>query len=497
MGYIAVFDIGTTAIKGVLVSREGSIKGELSVDLTTHYGSNREIEQVPLDWWHSVTNIANKWWNEFHIKPEDISMITFSGQMEDVIPISTNGTSVNAILYSDQRAIIEAQMIKELYPTIHKTTRNGIHPSTPIAKLLWLERYDQSIYEETKCFVFSAKDFIIYQLTNKCVTDSVTGATTGMMNLKTRSWDENILDTIGIDNSKLPLLLEPSNIVGNVSERASKEIGFLPSTPVLAGSGDAGASTLGAATIDDGDGYFYIGTTGWTAIVQHEEKMDDGLQGIFRLAHLPKDRIIAIAPLLNVGNVHKWAMNTFFDSQTRDDYENFEHLVEESPPGSNGVLFLPYLNGERFPVHDSEAKGAFWGIGPQTSKGDMVRSVIEGICFSLKQLFESFDVDDHRNVTLIGGGTKSSVWCQILADCLGRELRVPTDSQYMTAIGASATAFVQLGWTKDYNEFSKRYLMSIKCKTYIPRQEHYDMYQQHYRKFIKLYPSLVGLYRDE
>lgn len=494
LGYIAIFDIGTTSMKGILIDQEANTVGAFSVLLGTCYGPNDEVEQDPLDWWNGVKEISNTWWNKMGVDPKQVVMITFSGQMEDVISIpKIEGTSLNqAILYADTRAHEEAAFVDRKFPAIREKTGNIIRASTPIAKLLWLEKNNPNLYKDTACFVFSAKDFIIYKMTHAFVTDPTTGATTGIMNLKKRQWEMNTVKSLGMDTMKLPKLLNAESIAGYLSPCASVETGFAKDTPVLCGAGDAGASTMGAAAVNQGDNYLYIGTTGWAAMIQAEVKTDYPFDGVFHLAHLPEDSIISISPLLNVGNVHRWAVDTFAGEKAFDD---FEMLLNKSSIGSNGVLFLPYLNGERCPVNDPEARGAFWGIGPKTKKSDFARAVIEGICFSLKQLIELFGDDASGIITLIGGGTKSATWCQILADCIGRTIRVPAESEFMPALGASASAFVTLGWVTDYKDFAERFMMTTKATVYQPNKTNHSTYNEIFARFLKLYPSLKNMYR--
>lgn len=494
LDYIAVFDIGTTSIKGVLIDQEANTMGACSVLLETYNGPNDEVEQDPLDWWNGVKEISNTWWKEMGFDPKQVVMITFSGQMEDVIFIPKDeGTPLNkAILYSDTRAHEEAAFINCKIPAIGEKTGNDIRASTPIAKLLWLEKNKPNLYKDTACFVFNAKDFIIYKMTHAFVTDPTTGATTGIMNLKKRQWEMDAVEALGIDTKKLPKLLNAEAIAGYLSACASAETGFAKDTPILCGAGDAGASTMAAGTVNQGDSYLYIGTTGWAAMIQEEVKTDHSFDGVFNLAHLPGETIISISPLLNVGNVHRWAVDTFAGEKAFDD---FETLLSKSSIGSNGILFLPYINGERCPVNDPEAKGAFWGIGPKTEKSDFVRAVIEGICFSLKQLIELFVTDASGTITLIGGGTKSATWCQILADCIGRTIRVPAESEFMPAIGASASAFVKLGWVIDYKDFAERFIRSTTSSVYQPNYDNHRTYNEIFERFLKLYPSLKSMYR--
>lgn len=494
--YVAVFDVGTSAIKGMLINRQAELMCRRSVEVETHYGLDGEVEQNPLDWWEGIKEITKEWWAA-GVTPESIAMVTFTGQMEDCIPIMyAKHPQQRAILYSDTRATKEAGWIAQKLPFIEKITGNTLKASTPVAKLIWLQHHQANQYEKTSQFVFSAKDFVIAQLTDAAVTDPTTGATTGMMDLEQRQWDRNILRSIGIDHDKLPKLIGAGDVVGRITNEASHVTGFCKDMPVLCGSGDAGASTMGAGAVEQGDSYFYIGTTGWAAVVQEKINAYAPIEELFQLAHLPDQTTIAIAPLLNVGNVHQWAVDTFADVNESDTYAAFEQLVRKSPVGSGGILFLPYLHGERFPVHDPDAKGAFWGIGSNTSKSNFARSVIEGISFSLRQLLDILVGETSGAITLIGGGAKSDSWCSILADCLGRPVRVPAESAFMPAIGASSSAFIQLGWARDYHDFVQKFLEDETKKVYEPDVENHWKYQDIYQRYLRMYPVMTGMYKE-
>ncbi|RFU64635.1 hypothetical protein D0469_17915 [Peribacillus saganii] len=490
MELIASFDIGTTAVKAILINNQAEIYGKYSYEINTIHGDNGAVEQSPEDWWEAIKYIANKWWEKEAIDASDIKMITFSGQMEDVIPILESGKKTNAILYSDTRAEAEAESINEEFPDLSIITGNAIAASTPLAKLLWMKKNQKEKYQLTNCFVFSAKDYIIYQLTGTFATDPVTGATTGMMDIKSRDWSNSILESIGIEPKMMPNINEPAEMVGIINREAAAETGFLENTPVLCGCGDAGASTMGAGAIREGDSYLYLGTTGWVAIPLRDDSPKQN--GIFTLAHLPQKINISIAPLLNVGNVYRWAARTFIDQDKKNLYQAFEESVQNSTPGSNGLLFLPYLHGERCPVNDSEAKGTFWGVSPATSRSDFSRAVVEGICFSFRQILELQIKEAEGTITLIGGGAKSASWCQCIADILGRPVRIPHESEFLPSLGAASAAFLQQGWVESYEEFVERVIKAIPATVFFPNLGYKEIYDSAYEKYLKLYPSLKG-----
>lgn len=489
MDYVAVFDIGTTAIKGVLLSREGNIHCEHSVAIHTQYGDNGEHEQNPEDWWSGVKSITHEWFENHAILRESIKAITFSGQMEDVILIKEGQETTKAILYSDNRASSEAEFINQKLPHLSHVTGNKIRSSTPLAKLIWIK--NQGDHEGRVSVVFSSKDYVIYKLTNLIVTDHVTAATTGMMNLQLRQWDKQLLHTLELDDSfALPQLLASEQLVGRVTEKGENETGFLKGTPVLCGAGDAGASTMGAGAVSEGDCYMYLGTTGWIAVPTRDSAPKDF--GIFTLAHIIPELNISIAPLLNVGNVHNWAMETIIGSH---DYEKFEMEIDKSTPGANGLFFLPYIHGERCPVHDHEAKGAYWGIGPKITKADFARATLEGISYSLLQITKMLVKQEGGTITVIGGGAKSSKLCQLIADMTSKKVRVPESSEYLPSIGMGVTAFKHLGWLKDDQEFVQQSITSTPAKVYEPNIENTKTYQRLYETYLKLYPAMMQIYR--
>lgn len=497
MTYIAVFDIGTTAVKGLLVDEAMNMKETETVALTTFTPKAGRVEQYPTDWWQAVQTIAGQWWKN-GINNQDVKAITFTGQMEDVITISKQAKAYPAILYSDTRAAQEAEAIGRMFPELRESTGNHVSPTTPLAKLKWLQQHDNEQYEDASAFVFCSKDAIIHHLTGKTVADVVTASTTGMMDLTKQEWNKDIISTYGLDVEKLPQLMALEAIVGQVTAEASTQTGFAESTIVINGGGDAGATTLGASAIAPDDCYFYMGTTGWLATVAENKTTDHLSENHFNLAYVNQRRI-SVAPLLNVGNIHQWAVNTYVEDipeRTEDPYETFEKIIAKTTICSGGILFLPYLHGERNPIMDTEAKGAYWGIHPQTGQGEMARATLEGVTFSLKQMLELFTLHNNQTITLIGGGSKSPTWCQMMADIMNHPIRIPKDSEYLPSLGIAATAYQALGWTTTYDTYLEKLKNQQPNQTYKPNKANSKKYQNHYNNYLKLYPTMKQMYQN-
>jgi xylulokinase len=403
--------------------------------------------------------------------------------MQDCIPIDKHGKALRpAILYGDGRADKQAVFLEESFP-IQAITGNHMDGTITFPKILWLKEQETEVYQHTACFLIGSKDYVIRQLTGENVTDPTTAATTGMMNAKTKDWQKEWLLSCEIDPNKLPSIRPYDEIVGSVTSQASKATGLLQGTPVLCGIGDGGSASVGAGVFQAGEVYGYIGTTGWMATPV--EQIVQEVKGLFHLPYMEENQFLAIAPLMNAGNVHKWAMNTFANS-----YEEFEQLIKSTDRSHNNILFLPYLNGERFPVQDADASGCMLGIRPDTTSADMGCAVLEGVAMAMRQVMETITDVDEGALTLIGGGTKSKVWNQIMADVLDRKVRVPAESQFFPAMGAVVLGAKVLGWGNHYTEFVKH----TQTDTYTPNRSLADHYNVKYRKYKKLYEQLKDIF---
>lgn len=485
MSWISAFDIGTTSVKGLLMGKDGSLKGEKTYPLQMYYGENGEIEQRPEEWWDRIIEISRYWQLDLNVNPEEIKAITFSGQMQDLI-FASRPRVPRAILYSDTRAKSEAERINREIGSFAEIANNPIDASSPFAKCLWMQSHQREIYESCETFLFSSKDYCIYELTNQLVTDTVTAATTGMMNIRTKEWEEEWLHKFDIPIAKMPDIRFPGQLAGHVTKRASEITGFKEGTPVLSGSGDAGATTIGAGAVRENDCYLYLGTTGWAATVRKEIEVPEKF--MFTLSHARPDFYIPIAPLLNVGNVYLWAGKTF-----ASEMGELEQLIAESPPGANGLFFLPYLNGERCPVNDPDAKGIFYGMTMHTERADFARAVVEGLCYSYRQILNLVWGESRpASIAAIGGGARSKAWCQIAADVLGTEVHVPENSEYLPSVGAASSGFCYLGWVRNYEEFTDRYIKTGRTNVYRPRNQ--QVYHKGFEMYEKLYPAFRSLY---
>mgnify|MGYP001240475877 CR=1 FL=1 len=492
-GYIATFDVGTTAVKGVLVDEAGHPAAALSVEIPTLFEGDRK-EQNPQSWWDAFREISLEFTKD--VPSAQIEALVMSGQMQDLIPLDQALNPVcNAILYADGRAGEQAKRIEEAVGAerLLRLTGNRCDGSLPLPKLLWLKEHRPDLYARTSHVLISSKDYLIARLTGVCAGDVIAASTAGAMDILQKRWSGELLAAAGVSQDLFPKLLAAHQRVGGVLPETAEHCGYLPGTPVFAGTGDAGATTLASGISVPGQYNINLGTSGWVAAVSDSPLLTQ--EGVFNLAAMPEGRYINVVPFLNAGNVHSWIAGVMagFSGWEATDFDALGVLLNQSVPGSGGTLFLPYLVGERFPVLDPDARGCYIGLTPRTTSADLVRAALEGVAFSIRQGLELLDAAP-QSVSLIGGGGREAVWCQILADVLGREIAVFRDAELLPAITVASAALLGLGKISCYEQFTASLGGLETCVRYTPCIGSGEVYGPLYERFCRLHPVLRALW---
>ena len=490
MKAITTFDIGTSNVKGVLVSFEGKVLHTQSqkIDTFQQGEKNNLIEQNPEQWYQAFCEISKSFFDV--CPPEEVVGIILSGQMQDLILLDPKGRPImDAVLYSDGRAQKEADIISQIIgkETIQEITANAFDGSRPLAKLLWVKQNQPDIFAKAAHVLISSKDYIITRLTGQFVSDVVSCSTAGLMDILTKKWRKDWLTKIGIDDISWPCIMYPHQQAGQVLKPASEETGYVSGTPVYAGTGDAGSATLSSGVPQKGEFNINLGTSGWIACISEQPLLQESVSN---LAAMPEKTYINVVPFFNAGNVYQWAADFFFsDMPLTDRYNCLEKLIEKSTPGSGGSLFLPYLLGERFPVMDTEITGGFIDICPNTTTADMARACLEGVAYSIRQGLEVIGTTP-KKMTLVGGGAKSNTWCQILADMLNIPLVVFHDAEYLPSMAIASSVLLAQGKIPDYETFITT---SISAKTegkvIEPNAAAAAIYNKYYQRFCSIYPA--------
>lgn len=487
MDYTAAFDIGTTAVKGVLMDNGLFVLAEKSLAIVTYYEAGR-VEQEPQSWYDAFCTICRGFKAQL---PADgtITAVVMSGQMQDTIALDAQLEAVErAILYADSRAQRQAEALNKRLGAAAMTavTGNVLDASLPFAQLLWLKEEEPKRYERFAHVVFSAKDYIIARLTGEAVTDLTTAATVGLLDITRHCWRADWLEAAGLAPELLPRLARAEKLAGRITDQAAQQCGLPAGTAVYAGLGDAGAAALASGITSPGEINIHLGTSGWVAAVSPTVRQQPA---VFNLVAADTAYYINVVPFLNAGNVHAWAAQTFAGG----DYERLMTLVEASAPGAGGVFCLPYLTGERYPVLDGQVRGSFLGMTPETQPADLARAALEGVAFSIRQGLDSLLVAP-QTISLIGGGAQDQVWCRILADVLGQAVTVLDKSDYLPAMTLAAIVQLARGELQDYPALISLLRQRIGCTTYQPSPDAVSRYDRLYQRYLQIYPALRAFY---
>ncbi|PJM79586.1 xylulokinase [Bifidobacterium scaligerum] len=485
MRYVAAFDSGTTALKGALVAEDGQIVASASSDLTLII--NRDFrEQDPHEWWQAFCKVSQAMLAQAQeydpgFSAMQIAGIIFSGQMQDVIALDAKFQPVcNAILYSDGRADAEAEQLGNAYQggaaRFLETVGNRLEGCLPLPKLMWLRDHEPDLFARVHHVLISSKDYLIAQLTGTCIGDVAACSTAGAMNIREGQWNTELCEAAGIDIAVLPELHKPQDRIGAVTAAAAALTGFATGTAVYVGIGDAGATTFASGVAQPGQYNINIGTSGWIATVSPDPFANK--PGAANLKFGVASGFVNAVPFLNAGDVHKWVTGVFAGG----DYAEAHQLIASSTPGANGVLCLPYLVGERFPVMNATIRGAYVGITPDTTQADMARAALEGVAFSIRQGMESFAAAP-VSISLIGGGARESAWCQILADVLAHPIDVYANADILPAVALASLVFRHPDLVENIAETT----------TYVPSPAAVRAYDECYVRFLKLYPTLRNM----
>lgn len=485
---VAAIDVGSGAVKGVVLGQDGRLWAEHTVTLETQKPLPGHAEQDPLSWWAALEEICRAWASA-GVPLAQLRALVLTGQMQTVVLSQGGQPTGPALLYSDVRATTEAAELEAILGDarlgdVAAQTGNPSTAASVLPKVLWLRQHAPYRLTGLPHLHVGAKDMLIEQLTGVHLTDHTTAATTGLYDLRANRWHRNWPQRLGL-NLALPALRWPSELAGRIQAREATRLGLPAGLPVLTGLGDAGATTLGAGIGQPGERYAYLGTSGWLGtVIRDLERPASG----FRLPLLEPGPVLAVAPLTNAGSVHQWAANVF----AAGDYQQLERLMNQVI--STDLICLPYLAGERSPVQDPHARGVFLGVGPETSPGTLARAVLEGVAYALRATAEGQNEAPVGPLPLLGGGSRSAVWCQILADVFRTPVKVPARASLLPVLGAASTAFVYLGWTPSYAAYRSDILSDKGDAIFRPDSERADQHDRQFIRFQRLYPAVRNLF---
>lgn len=497
--YIAAFDIGSTEAKGLLIDARGQVIRHASVAYPT---DTREgiVEQAPLDWWESVCRMLHGFWAD-GISPDQVQALVMTGQMQDVIAVDASDMPVcPAILYADARAVDEAQAAAQVLAShgVNASAFPHLDGTAPLAKWLWLLRHEPRRTRNIARLLFNAKDYIVLRLTGVAVTDATTAATTSLFDTSKLVWQMDWLEWLALNPAWLPDVRAAASIVGSVTAEGAAATGLRVGTAVLTGCGDAAATTMAAGLTGPGDTYIYLGTTGWAATLSAD--FGPERDGHFSLPYTIGGTYVDIAPVLNAGTAHQW-IGQLIEGRTRladspVEYQALDALLSDTPLRSEGVFFLPYLNGERCPVQDHRSLGSFLFLSPNSGHGQLAWAVLEGVAFAIRQVLDTMPpISPAGPIRAIGGMTRSPHICQLLADVLGRDVQIVNNAAHASALATAALAAPQAGWYPSVDDAVAAWFQSAdpyRCR-FTPDGDRVAAYAAAYQRFVRIYPAIAHI----
>ncbi len=483
--YLLSVDIGTTALKSSIISREGILIDSESGEYPL-ITEGSAVEQDPELWWNAFCETCRSILGRNPaIQPEGVVL---SGQMQDLIVLDGGERAAgNAILYSDTRAGKEFDRYSQEF-TLERAmriTRNSADAASLPPKILYLADTRGSLTDVN--FLLGAHDYLCWKLTGRRVSDLTNASTTGLLSYETNSWSDEILAYLGISQEQLPELEMEIQVSGTVTASASRMTTLPRGLPVIHGSGDAGSSTVGVGAADENVFSCYLGTSGWVAATLPVSV--DPTRGVFNLRHPNGHQTITIGAMRTTGGNISWLMETF--NLFENKYERMQEIAGEAPVGSGGLFYLPYLQGERMPFNDPHARGAFIGLSRDTSQADMFRSVIEGIAYGLASIYEVLkDASNSSSIQVVasGGGAENHLLTQTLADVLGVPVIRIADAANAGVRGNLVLAGKALGWSDTYSPLQSR-LMQIE-RTFVPDEKAHAYHREALPRFKRLYLAL-------
>ncbi len=493
--YILAHDLGTTGNKASLFNPEGRALASAFVGYETAYPHANWAEQDPADWWRAVRDSSRELLAEANVPASEIAVVAFSGQMMGCLPVDEQGEPLrSSIIWADMRAVEEARFLAEKCGADEVYRRSG-HRATSsysAAKILWVRNHQPDVFARTHK-ILHAKDYAVYKLTGRFATDFSDASGTNLLDLDRMAWAEDILEAIDLDLNLLPEPYPSSQVVGEVTAAAAEETGLAQGTPVVIGGGDGACATTGAGVVDEGDAYNYVGSSSWIAVVTRQP-IYDPQQRTFTFVCLDPAFFFPTGTMQAAGGAYGWLERVWRGAEDEEAlYRAMDAAAAEVEPGAAGLIFLPYLIGERSPHWNPNARAAFVGLTMNHGRAEMARAVLEGVAFNLRLILDAFREQevDIPAIRLIGGGAQSALWRQILADVFGLPVLRPTLLAEATSLGAAIAGGVGVGLFPDFGVASRLVEVSEGEK---PNPDLQARYQALYSLFQDTYRALEPLY---
>ncbi len=518
MAYILAYDVGTTGVKTCLFKVDKGIElvGACSEGYELYTFPDGGAEQHADEWWDAMCVSTKALFKRVDVKPCEIDGITFCSQMQGLVLVDEEGTPVrHPMSYMDQRASKEmhegigkgfkvagmnaAKLLKSL--SITGAVSGSV--KDPMWRYLWVKNHEPENFSKVKWWL-DVKEYLIGHMTGVFVMTEDSAYSTMLYDTReeTRGWSTELTEMFGVDISHLPKVIRTDEVAGKLRKEQAEELGLEAGTSVFGGGGDASLIGVGAGCVKAGETHIYCGTSGWVSTIVEKQIVDPNYM-IASIIGAQSDKFNYFAEMETAGKSLEWVkdhlaldeIGVYLNKEeiTGDKetvytslYDYMSAVIDKCPPGSGGVIFTPWLHGNRCPFEDHNASGIFFNISLETGKTEMIRAVTEGVCFHLRWMLECQDkkIKTSKRIRFVGGGALSKVTCQILADITGRVIETVDSPQNVGSAGAALTAAVGMGILDDMESIGN--LIPVK-ETYKPRKEYKKVYDRNYKVFKSLY----------
>lgn len=501
MSFLMGIDVGTTGTRAVIIRPDGHVMGAATAP---HQPMRMErpgwAEQDPEDWWQAAVLAVRSVLDQTALKGSEIAGVGLSGQMHGVVLLSgTRAVLRPALLWCDQRSQPQCDWITSKIGAdrLVRLTLNPALTGFSAPKLLWVREHEPGIYDRAAHFLLP-KDYVRLRLTGEFATDVSDASGTLLFDVAKRAWSKEVLSALGLDKSILPRAYESIAVTGRLTAETAILTGLKAGTPVTAGAGDQAASAVGNGVVLPGLTSATLGSSGVIFAYTDQPKLDPRGR-IHTFCHAVPGKWHVMGVTQGAGLSLRWfrdelgAAEAWYAARVgADPYELILREAEQAPPGSGGLLFLPYLMGERTPHLDPQARGMWFGLTAAHSRAHLIRSILEGVAFSLRdslEIFEELKIPV-REIRASGGGSRSFLWRQIQADVYGREL-VSLREAEGSAFGAALLAGVSSG---AYGSVEEAAAATIQLREQVlPCAAQVRLYDRQYQVYRRVYPAVRQL----
>lgn len=482
--YIGI-DLGTSSLKSVLADENGKILDAKSVKYPLLLPKENWSEQRPSDWYNSMVESIGYLSEKYDLSK--LKGISFSGQMHGMVCVDKDGKVIrNAILWNDQRTEEQTNYLNEVVgeSSLIEWTGNRAVTGFTAPKVLWLKQNEPDNFNKIYK-ILMPKDYLVYKLTGKFATDVSDASGTLYFDVKNKKWSKQMLEVLGISEDKLPKVYESYEVISQILPEMSTILKICDKTKIIIGGGDQAVGAVGTGAVKNGDLSISLGTSG-VVFASSDNFGDDKNGSLHSFCHANGNYHVMGVTLSAAGSLNWWMK----DILNEKDFLDIDNILQNLP--IDYLIFLPYLIGERSPINDSHAKGAFFGLNLSHKRENLIKAILEGVCFSLKDCLEVVKTMNIncKKAKIIGGGAKSKIWLQMLADVMNLEI-VTVNTYDGAAFGSVILAMVGCGQYKDVKTACDSIIKEV--DTYTPNPDAVKIYEKKFKSYKKLYFSTKNI----